>query len=152
MLNQLYKRYNIQIILFEAKMSNPFSVLRVRKTIPHICHFFTRAKFLENKIYTKKTHKLRQNTQKIVNFLRWICKNLHRPKKFTRIYSWRSWQIWGMVVYLFHAGAPFSTKNAQFWPVLTIIGYFVTNLRPVLAIFGYFVTNSRTFWCPLYRP
>ena len=31
--------------------------------IPHICHFFTRAKFLENKIYTKKTRKLRQNTQ-----------------------------------------------------------------------------------------
>ena len=22
--------------------------------IPHICHFFTRAKFLENKIYTEK--------------------------------------------------------------------------------------------------
>ena len=25
--------------------------------------FFTRAKFLESKIYTKKTHKLQQNTQ-----------------------------------------------------------------------------------------
>ena len=32
-------------------------------TIPHICHFFTRAKFLENKIYTEKTRNLRQNTQ-----------------------------------------------------------------------------------------
>ena len=42
--------------------------------IPHICHFFTRAKFLENKIYTKKTRKLRQNTQKIVNFLRYYGK------------------------------------------------------------------------------
>ena len=31
--------------------------------IPDICHFFTRAKFLENKIYTEKTRKLRQNTQ-----------------------------------------------------------------------------------------
>ena len=31
--------------------------------IPDICHFFTQAKFLENKIYTKKTRKLRQNTQ-----------------------------------------------------------------------------------------
>ena len=31
--------------------------------IPHICHFFTLAKFLENKNYTKKTRKLRQNTQ-----------------------------------------------------------------------------------------
>ena len=30
--------------------------------------FFTEAKFLENKIYTKKKHKLRQNTQKIANF------------------------------------------------------------------------------------
>ena len=35
----------------------------VSVTIPHICHFFTQAKFLENKIYTKKTRKLRQNTQ-----------------------------------------------------------------------------------------
>ena len=32
-------------------------------TIPHICHFFTRLKFLENKIYTEKTRKLQQNTQ-----------------------------------------------------------------------------------------
>ena len=31
--------------------------------IPHICHFFTQAKFLENKIYTEKTRKLRQITQ-----------------------------------------------------------------------------------------
>ena len=30
--------------------------------------FFTRAKFLENKIYTEKTRKLQQNTQKIANF------------------------------------------------------------------------------------
>ena len=42
--------------------------------IPHICHFFTRAKFLENKIYTEKTRKLRQNTQKIANFLRYYGK------------------------------------------------------------------------------
>ena len=32
--------------------------------------FLTRAKFLENKIYTEKTRKLRQNTHKIANFLR----------------------------------------------------------------------------------
>ena len=37
--------------------------------MPYISHFFTRAKFLENKIYTEKTRKLRffallwQNTQ-----------------------------------------------------------------------------------------
>merc|ERR1712218_507381 len=42
--------------------------------IPHICHFFTQAKFLENEIYTEKTRKLRQNTQKIVNFLRYYGK------------------------------------------------------------------------------
>ena len=35
---------------------------------------FTRAKFLENKIYTEKTHKLRQNTQKIANFLHYYGK------------------------------------------------------------------------------
>ena len=31
--------------------------------IPDICHFFTLAKFLEDKIYTEKLRKLRQNTQ-----------------------------------------------------------------------------------------
>ena len=30
--------------------------------------FFTQAKLLENRIYTEKTRKLRQNTQKIANF------------------------------------------------------------------------------------
>ena len=35
---------------------------------------FTRAKFLENKIYTEKMRKLRQNTQKIANFLRYYGK------------------------------------------------------------------------------
>ena len=62
--------------------------------------FFTRAKFLENKIYTEKTRKLRQNTQLIAKFLRYYgkihsklpifhlksVKNIHRPKKiYTRI-------------------------------------------------------------------
>ena len=66
--------------------------------------FFTQAKFLENKIYTEKKHKLRQNTQKIANILRYYGK-IHSKlaifhvksvkiytgqKKFTRIYSWRS--------------------------------------------------------------
>ena len=73
-------------------------------------NFFTRAKFLENKIYTEKMRKLRQNTQKIVNFLRYYGK-IHSKlpifriksvkiytsqKKFTRIYLWDPWQIWGM--------------------------------------------------------
>ena len=37
--------------------------------------FFTRAKFLENKIYTEKTRKLRQNTQKIANFFALLRQN-----------------------------------------------------------------------------
>ena len=34
----------------------PFILRRtlLQRTIPHICHFFTRAKLLENKIYTEK--------------------------------------------------------------------------------------------------
>ena len=69
--------------------------------------FFTRAKFLENKIYTEKTRKLRQNTQKIAIFLRCYgkiqrklpifrvesVKNYTGQKKFTRTCSWGSWQI-----------------------------------------------------------
>ena len=59
--------------------------------------FFTQAKFLENQIYTEKARKLRQNTQKFANFLRYYGK-IHSKsvkiytgqKKFTRIYSWRS--------------------------------------------------------------
>ena len=72
--------------------------------------FFTQAKFLENKICTEKTRKLRQNTQKVANFLRYYGK-IHSKlpifrvksvkiytcqKKFTRACSWRSWQISGM--------------------------------------------------------
>ena len=66
--------------------------------------FFTPAKFLENKIYTEKTRKLRQNTQKIANFLLYYGK-IHSilpnfrvksvkiytgQKKFTREFSWLS--------------------------------------------------------------
>ena len=73
--------------------------------------FFTRAKFLENKIYTEKTRKLRQNTQKIANILRYYGK-IHSKlaifhvksvkiytgqKKFTRIHPWDPWQISGML-------------------------------------------------------
>ena len=66
--------------------------------------FFTRTKFLENKIYTEKTRKLRPNTQKIANFLRYYGKiHIKLPvfrvksvkiytgqKKFTRTCSWGS--------------------------------------------------------------
>ena len=48
--------------------------------------FFTRAKFLENKIYTEKTRKLRQNTQKIANFLRYYGK-IHSKLPIFRVKS-----------------------------------------------------------------
>ena len=72
--------------------------------------FFTRAKFLQNKIHTEITRKLRQNTQKTANFLRYYGK-IHsklpifrvksvkiytRQKKFIRTCLWRPWQISGM--------------------------------------------------------
>ena len=48
--------------------------------------FFTRAKFLEDKIYTKKTRKLLQNTQKIANFLRYYGK-IHSKLPIFRVKS-----------------------------------------------------------------
>ena len=45
-----------------AQQNNPKTTTS-RESIPDICHFFTQAKFLENKIYTEKTRQLRQNTQ-----------------------------------------------------------------------------------------
>ena len=48
--------------------------------------FFTRTKFLENKIYTEKTRKLRQNTQKIANFLRYYGK-IHSKLPIFRVKS-----------------------------------------------------------------
>ena len=66
--------------------------------------FFTLTKFLEDKIYTQKARKLRQNTQKIAKFLRYYGK-IHSKlpifrvksvkiytgqKKFTRTCSWGS--------------------------------------------------------------
>ena len=48
--------------------------------------FFTRTKFLENKIYTEKTRKLQQNTQKIANFLRYYGK-IHSKLPIFRVKS-----------------------------------------------------------------
>ena len=48
--------------------------------------FFTRAKFLENKIYTEKTRKLRQNTHKIANFLHYYGK-IHSKLPIFRVKS-----------------------------------------------------------------
>ena len=53
---------SIMIIIVTAT-SFPALYLVGKTNIPYICHFFTRAKFLENKIYTEKTRKLQQNTQ-----------------------------------------------------------------------------------------
>merc|ERR1712004_908811 len=48
--------------------------------------FFTLTQFLENKIYTEKTRKLRQNTQKIANFLRYYAK-IHSKWPIFRVKS-----------------------------------------------------------------
>ena len=103
------------VMLSHVSLFSPWSAYLVASVlrgecIPHICHFFTLAKVLENKIYTEKTRKLRQNTQKIANFLRYYGK-IHSKlpifrvkfvkiytgqKKFTRVCPWRPWQISGM--------------------------------------------------------
>ena len=44
------------------------------KLIPNICHFFTRLKFLESKIYTEKRHFFRVKSVKNANFSRKICR------------------------------------------------------------------------------
>ena len=80
----------------------------MKQTLPVLSYliiviFFTLTQFLENKIYTQKTRKLRQNTQKIAHFLRYYgkiqsklpifrvksVKNYTGQKKFTRACSWR---------------------------------------------------------------
>ena len=49
-------------------------------------NFFTRAKFLENKIYTEKARTLRQNTQKIANLLLYYGK-IHSKLPIFRVKS-----------------------------------------------------------------
>ena len=101
---------------FFYKKQNKKTQTKQREFIKIICSylifviFFTRAKFFDNKIYTEKTRKLWQNTQKIANCLPYYGK-IHSKlpnfcvkseqiytgqKKFSRIYSWGLWQIWGM--------------------------------------------------------
>ena len=59
----------------ECQGSNPPSEYHQElKTYLIFVVFFTQTKFLENKIFTEKTRKLRQNTQKIANFLRYYGK------------------------------------------------------------------------------
>ena len=79
------------LAIYNPPTPQPFSDkgslrLTLVKNIPHICHFFTQAKFLENKIYTEKTRKLRQNTQKIANFLRYYGK-IHSKLPIFRVKS-----------------------------------------------------------------
>ena len=72
--------------------------------IPHICHFFTRSKFLENKIYTEKRVNYNKIHRKLPIFLRYYGK-IHSDlpifcvksvkiytgqKKFTREFLWLS--------------------------------------------------------------
>ena len=78
----------------------------------YLSFFLHEQNFWRIKFTLKKTCKLRQNTQKIANFLRYYGK-IHSKlpifrvksvkiytgqKKFTWEFSWLSWQIWGMVL------------------------------------------------------
>ena len=60
--------------------------LRMKITYLIFVIFFTQAKFLENKIYPKKTRKIRQNTQKIAKFLRYYGK-IHSKLPIFRVKS-----------------------------------------------------------------
>ena len=70
--------------------------------------FFTRAKFLENKIYTKKTRKLRQNTQLIANFLRYDDK-IHSKLPNFRVKSEKIYIFVGFVTNMRYVHNDFSS-------------------------------------------
>lgn len=87
-------------------MFNKVELKRWQPSTPYLIFviFFTRTKFLENKIYTKIYTVNCQFTQKIANLhSKWpiFCvksvKNYTGQKKFTRTCPWRPWQIWGML-------------------------------------------------------
>ena len=76
----------------------------------YLSFFLHKQTFWRIKFTPKKTRKLRLNTQKIAKFL-WYYGKIHSKlpifcvksvkiytgqKKFTREFSWLSWQIWGM--------------------------------------------------------
>ncbi len=66
-----------KLVIFSTVLSQSYLIFVI---------FFTRAKFLENKIYTEKTRKLRQNTQKIAKFLRYYGK-IHSKLPIFRVKS-----------------------------------------------------------------
>ena len=55
-------------------------------SIPHICHFFTQAKFLENKIYTEKRVNYDKIHSKLPFFLRYYDK-IHSKLPIFRVKS-----------------------------------------------------------------
>ena len=60
------KYWQFDHALGSSIISNNMNWIRIGngyQNIPDICHFFTLAIFLENKIYTEKTRILQQNTQ-----------------------------------------------------------------------------------------
>ena len=75
------------------------------RLIPHICHFFTRAKFLENKIYTKIY---------TVNCQFLALKFVPAKKKFTRVFPWLLWQIWGIYIFCLQFGTKFCWKAQKY--------------------------------------
>ena len=62
---------NLALDLDSELLAQPGWVVRIT---PHICHFFTRAKFLESKIYTEKRQFFRVKSVKNATFLRKICR------------------------------------------------------------------------------
>ena len=54
--------------------------------IPHICHFFTRAKFLENKIYTEKTRKFDGLVKSSYNWFK-FCHSSAAPAADCQLFS-----------------------------------------------------------------
>ena len=50
----IFLELNQIFIIFRIIQNIKTNDLHISITIPHICHFFTQAKFLENQIYTEK--------------------------------------------------------------------------------------------------
>ena len=106
------------IPILNETFPQPWFIWNILTTLKHtwyLSFFLHEQNFWRIRFTPKKTRKLRQNTQKIANFLRYYGK-IHSKltifrvksvkiytgqKKFTRTCSWGSWQIsgmWGMTI------------------------------------------------------
>ena len=82
------KHLRESLLLVNGRQYSIPKIIKLFITNPYLIFviFFTQAIFLENKIYTEKKHKLRQNTQKIANFLRCYGK-IHSKLPIFRVKS-----------------------------------------------------------------